>query len=302
VRFIDESRYAETEGLKWGVEPICKMLQFAPSTYYAIKSRPRSARDRRDEQLKVLIEKVFDDNYRVYGADKIWEELLRQNVAVARCTVERLMHELGIQGARRGKTFVVTTVADELAKRPKDFVKRKFSANAPNCLWVADITYVKTLAGWVYVAFVIDVFSRMVVGWKVSTSLKSDIAINALEMALRNRNGHDELVHHSDRGVQYLAIRYSQRLQDHGVTASVGTKGDSYDNALAESFNGLYKWELILRRDDWNDVEDIEWATLCYVDWFNNRRLHSANGMVPPTELEEIYYRLISSPELVVSQ
>jgi putative transposase len=298
--FIDTHRERETEGLKWGVEPICGVLQFAPSTYYAAKSRPPSRRQIRDEQLKPLIERVFDDNYRVYGAEKIWEELLRQDVDVARCTVERLMRELGIQGARRGKCFVVTTETDLLAERPNDCVERNFSAPAPNRLWVADITYIKTLAGWAYAAFVIDVFSRAIVGWKVSTSLHTGIALDALEMAVQARGQHEDLIHHSDRGVQYLSIKYSDRLAEVGVTASVGTKGDSYDNALAESFNGLYKWELIHRRNSWEDVDEVEWQTLLYVDWFNNRRLHGANGMVPPVELETAYYAISNSAEMLV--
>lgn len=302
IAFIDGHRDNETDGLKWGVEPICEVLQFAPSTYHDNKSRLPSARSVRDEQLKPLITKVFEDNYRVYGAEKVWEQLLREDVKVARCTVERLMKDLGIEGARRGKAFVVTTESNPLAERPKDFVKRKFSANAPNKLWVADLTYVKTLAGWVYVAFVIDVFSRKFIGWKVSTSLHADIALDALEMAFRDRNNCDGVIHHSDRGVQYLSIRYSERLAEAQATASVGTKGDSFDNALMESHNGLYKWELILRRDDWRDANHVEWETLCYIDWFNNHRLHGANGMVPPVELEEAYYRVINSADMLVSQ
>jgi putative transposase len=302
IAFIDGHRDNQTDGLKWGVEPICEVLQFAPSTYHDNKTRPPSARAVLDQQLKPLIEKVFDDNYRVYGAEKIWEQLLRDGVQVARCTVERLMKELGIEGARRGKAFVITTESDPLAERPKDFVKRKFSASAPNRLWVADLTYVRTLAGWVYVAFVIDVFSRKFIGWKVSTSLHADIALDALEMAFRGRNNCEGVVHHSDRGVQYLSIRYSERLAEAQVIASVGTKGDSYDNALMESHNGLYKWELINRRDDWRDADHVEWETLCYIDWFNNRRLHGANGMVPPVELEEAYYRVINSADMLVSQ
>lgn len=298
--FIDLHCDNKTEGLKWGVEPICEVLQFAPSTYYAAKKRAPSARSIRDEKLKPMVQKVYDDNYSVYGAHKVWEELLRQDVKVARCTVERLMRDLGIQGARRGKAFVVTTEADLLAERPKDFVHRKFSASAPNRLWVADITYVKTLAGWVYVAFVIDVFSRFIVGWKTATSLHTGLALDALEMALHSRRASDDLVHHSDRGVQYLSIKYSDRLTKVGVTASVGTKGDSYDNALAESHNGLYKWELIHRRNVWRDVNEVEWETLLYVDWFNNRRLHGANGMVPPAELETAYYALKNSAEMLV--
>jgi len=303
IAFIDAHKDREIDNKYWGIEPICKQLQFAPSTYYAAKSRPPSHRALRDEQLKPMITKVYDDNYSVYGAEKVWEQLLRQDVDVARCTVERLMRDLGIQGARRGKKYVVTTEPDLLAQRPSDFVQRKFQASAPNRLWVADITYVKTLGGWVYVAFVIDVFSRTVVGWKVATSLHTGLALDALEMALRARDGHDGLVHHSDRGVQYLSIKYSDRLANVGVTASVGTKGDSYDNALAESFNGLFKWELIYRRDQWRDADHVEWETLLYVDWFNNRRLHGANGMVPPAELETAYYALNNNPAaMLISQ
>lgn len=301
IAFIDSHRDNVTDGLKWGVEPICEVLQFAPSTYHDNKKRSPSQRSLRDEQLKPLIEKVFEDNYRVYGAEKVWEQLQREGVDVARCTVERLMRELGLEGARRGRAFKVTTESDPLAERPKDLVKRKFEATAPNRLWVADLTYIQTLAGWVYVAFVIDVFSRMIVGWKVSTSLHADIALDALEMALSDRD-HDGVIHHSDRGVQYLSIRYSERLGEAGATASVGSKGDSYDNSLMESHNGLYKWELINRRDDWRDIDHVEWETLCYVDWFNNHRLHGANGMVPPAELEAAYYREVNSAAMLVSQ
>ena len=277
-------------------------MQFAPSTYYAAKIRQPSNRAKHDEVLKPLVQKVHEENYSVYGAEKVWEELLRQDVPVARCTVERLMKDLGLEGARRGKAFVVTTKPDLVAERPKDFVARNFNVLGPNRLWVADITYVRTLAGWVYVAFVIDVFSRMIVGWKVSTSLETGLCFDALEMALHSRSDHQGVIHHSDRGVQYLSIKYSDRLGEVGAVASVGSKGDSYDNALAESFNGLYKWELIYRKDKWQDVDDVEWATLCYVDWFNNHRLHGANGMVPPIELENAYYRVIHQEEILVSQ
>lgn len=303
IAFIDSHKDREVDGRKWGIESICTTLQFAPSTYYAARSRPPSQRSLRDEELKVLIQAVHDSNYGVYGAEKVWEQLLRDGVVVARCTVERLMGDLGIEGARRGRSFVVTTEADPLAERPKDFVERNFTAIAPRRLWVADITYVRTLVGWVYVAFVIDVFSRRIVGWKVSTSLHTGLALDALEMALHANESNGDLVHHSDRGSQYLSIKYSDRLADVGVTASVGTKGDSYDNALAESFNGLYKWELIYRRDAWRNIDHVEWETLLYVDWFNNRRLHGANGMVPPVELEAAYYALINNPaEMLISQ
>jgi len=228
----------------------------------------------------------------------------REGYPVARCTVERLMKDLHLSGARRGKAFKRTTFSDEAQHRPADLVNRQFEADRPNRLWVADLTYVRTHTGWVYVAFVIDVFSRFVVGWQTSTSLRSDLAIDALEMAIFARSDRDldGLIHHSDRGVQYLAIRYTERLAEAGVVNSVGSRGDSYDNALAESFNGLYKTELIHRRGPWKNVDHVEWATLTYVDWFNNRRIHNEIGKIPPTELEENYYRETAPPELVASQ
>jgi putative transposase len=228
----------------------------------------------------------------------------REGTQIARCTVERLMRDLHLSGARRGKAFKRTTVSDESQHRPADLVNRQFVADRPNRLWVADLTYVKTFTGWVYVAFVIDVYSRTVVGWQTSTSLRSDLAIDALEMAIYARSDRDldGLIHHSDRGVQYLAIRYTERLAEAGVVNSVGSKGDSYDNALAESFNGLYKTELIHRRGPWKNVDHVEWATLTYVDWFNNRRIHNEIGKIPPAEFEENYYRQIATPELVSSQ
>lgn len=286
-------RYIDSRKDRWGVEPICRVLQSAPATYYAARCRPPSPRRIRDEELKAKIAKVHTDNLDVYGADKVWTQLNREGTRVARCTVERLMRELGLCGARRGRAFKRTTVADERAQRPGDLVEHRFRASAPNQLWVADLTYVKTHAGWAYVAFVIDVFSRRVVGWQTSTSLRSDLALDALEMAIHGRKdaGLAGLVHHSDRGVQYLAIRYSERLAEAGAVASVGSRGDSYDNALAESFNGLYKTELIHRRGPWRNVEHVEWATLTYVDWFNNRRIHNEIGKVPPAEFEQSYYR-----------
>jgi putative transposase len=228
----------------------------------------------------------------------------REGHMVARCTVERLMRDLHLSGARRGKAFKRTTLSDEAQHRPADLVKRQFEADRPNRLWVADLTYVRTHTGWVYVAFVVDVYSRFVVGWQTSTSLRSDLAIDALEMAIYARNDRDldGLVHHSDRGVQYLSIRYTERLAEAGAVNSVGSKGDSYDNALAESFNGLYKTELIHRRGPWKNVDHVEWATLTYVDWFNNRRIHNEIGKIPPAELEENYYRQNAAAELVTSQ
>jgi putative transposase len=298
IAFIDANRHRDSGGLVWGVEPICAVVQIAPSTYYAARSRPASARARRDEELKIEIARVYEANLFVYGADKIWTQLNREGIRVARCTVERLMRDLGISGARRGKTWTVTTETDDRLERPADLVDREFAAPAPNRLWVADITYVKTHSGWVYVAFVIDVFSRMVVGWQASTSLRSDLAIDALEMAVWSRGRTevlDQLVHHSDRGVQYLSIRYAERLDANDIVASVGSKGDSYDNALAESFNGLYKWELIHRHGSWTGIEDVEFATMTYVHWFNHRRLHGEITTGPsyttPAEFEADYYR-----------
>jgi len=277
VAFIDDHRD------RFGVEPICRVLtehgcKIAPSGYYAHRSRPPSKRSVRDEQLKVEIRRVHTANLTVYGADKVWAQLNTEGIGVARCTVERLMRAMGLSGARRGRTWVNTTDSDHDLHRPADLVDRQFAAPAPNRLWVADITYVKTHSGWVYVAFVIDVYSRMVVGWQASTSLRSDLAIDALEMAVWNRRragaALDGLVHHSDRGVQYLSIHYSDRLAANDIIASVGSVGDSYDNALAESFNGLYKWELIHRQGPWRGIEDVELATMTYIDWFNHRRLH----------------------------
>ena len=274
----------------------CKI---APNTYWTHRKRGRSVRAERDEQLKPEIVRVYEDNRGVYGADKVWTQLNRENVRVARCTVERLMRVLGLSGARRGRGFVVTTHADDRQHRPADLVERKFRAPAPNRLWVADLTYVKTHVGWVYVAFIIDVFSRMIVGWQASTSLRSSLAIDALEMAVWNRHraGCDleGLVHHSDRGVQYLSIRYSERLAANDIVASVGSRGDSYDNALAESFNGLYKWELIYRQGPWRGLDDVEFETMSYVDWFNHRRLHGEitddASYTTPAEFEALYYR-----------
>lgn len=270
----------------------------APNTYWVARKRRLSQRVMRDRELIVEIQRVYDENLFVYGADKVWAQLNRENIRVARCTVERLMRARGLSGARRGKTFTVTTVTDDRQQRPADLVERNFRACAPNRLWVADLTYVKTHSGWVYVAFVIDVYSRMVVGWQASRSLRSDLAIDALEMAVFNRQraGADlsELTHHSDRGVQYLSVRYSERLAENQIIASVGSKGDSYDNALAESFNGLYKWELINRQGPWRGLDDVEFATMTYVDWFNHRRLHSqiTNGTdyTTPAEFEADHY------------
>lgn len=283
--------FIEDHRKEWGVEPICRVLQFAPSTYYAARGRKPSLRAVRDETLKPEITRVHEGNYSVYGAFKVWEYLNQDGLEVARCTVERLMRDLGLRGISRGKT-PRTTVPGQVDARPGDLVDREFHAQAPNRLWVADLTYVKTHTGWVYVAFVLDVFSRRVVGWQASRSLRTDLALDALEMAIYARRGENlgGLIHHSDRGVQYLAIRYTNRLEGAGLVGSVGSKGDSYDNALAESFNGLYKTELIRNRGPWRGIEDVEFATLEYVDWFNHRRLHGSIGMSAPVEFERRYW------------
>ena len=299
IRFIDEHRDRRSGELRWGIEPIAKTLGIAPSTYHAAKKRPLSARAVRDAELRPEILRVWEQNLAVYGADKVWDRLNKDGVRVARCTIERLMADMGLQGCRRGRVFIRTTEGDDRLDRPADLVSREFRAPAPNRLWVADLTYVKTHSGWVYVAFIIDVFSRMVVGWQASRSLRSDLAIDALEMAIFNRQraGADlsALIHHSDRGVQYLSVRYSERLADNAIVASVGSKGDSYDNAMAESFNGLYKWELIYPKGPWRGLDDVEFATLTYVDWFNNRRLHGeiepGPGFTTPADFEADHYR-----------
>ena len=269
----------------------CKI---APNTYWVAKKRPPSNRALRDEELKVAVTRIHRENLSVYGADKVWVQLNREGITVARCTVERLMRDLGLSGVRRGKAYKVTTCADDRLHRPDDLVDRDFTAAAPNRLWVADLTYVKTHAGWVYAAFIIDVYSRMIVGWQLSNSLRSDLAIDALEMAVWNRTRQgqvlDGLVHHSDKGVQYLSIRYSERLAENDIVASVGSTGDSYDNAMAEAFNSLYKWELIYPKGPWRGLDDVEFATMGYIDWFNHRRLHGEitddNSYVTPAEFE----------------
>jgi putative transposase len=292
--------YIEVHRDRFGVEPICRALQFAPSTYWSAKRRPPAARAVRDEELKVHIARVHAENFGVYGAPKIWAQLNREGTRVARCTVERLMRDLGLQGAVRGRPRR-TTIPDDAAERPGDLVDRQFRAEAPNRLWVADLTYVRTWSGFVYVAFITDVFSRRIVGWQASTSLRTDLALHALEQAIwdRARAGEDldGLVHHSDRGVQYLAIRYTERLAEVGVVNSVGSKGDSYDNALAESIIGLYKTELVRNRGPWRGLDDLELATLEWVDWFNHRRLFHDLGRIPPAEFEERYYRQNVSPD-----
>lgn len=283
-----------------GVEPICAVLnkagvKIAPSGYYAAKNRPPSARAVRDAEVVPEIRKVHVDNLGVYGSRKVHAELNRSGTTVARCTVERLMRAQGLAGIRREKTRKTTIGEGTETERPADLVQRKFVADAPNQLWVADLTYVRTHSGWVYAAFILDVFSRMVVGWQVSTSLRTDLALDALDMGLwaRRRSGQDVagLTHHSDRGVQYRAIRYTERLAEAEAVASVGSKGDSYDNAMAEAFNSLFKAECIRNpvmrpQGGWKSISDVEIAVAEYVDWFNHRRLHGEIGLVPPAEFE----------------
>ncbi len=285
------THFIETHRERFGVEPICRELQVAPATYYAARHRRSSARRVRDEALKVKLRHVHVEHFGVYGARKLWRQLRREGIPVARCTVERLMRELRLSGVGRGKPKR-TTMSEVSIARPADLVERDFRASVPNRLWVADLTYVRTWSGFAYVAFIVDVYSRRIVGWQASRSLRSDLALDALEHALWEREGPlDGLVHHSDRGVQYLSIRYTERLAEVGAVTSVGSRGDSYDNALAESVIGLYKTELVRRRGPWRGLDDLELATLEWVDWYNHRRLHGAIGNVPPAEYERGHER-----------
>ena len=288
VDFIDSHRSIA------GVESIGSELQVAPSTYYRYKAERRdpdirSARNKWDDHVRSEIKRVWHENFEVYGARKVWRELVREGLPVARCTVERLMREMGLQGAVRGKT-TRTTVSANTDPKPLDLVNREFHANRPNQLWVADFTYVATWIGFVYVAFIIDVFSRMIVGWRVSKSMTAELPLDALEQALWARQGTDGLIHHSDHGSQYLSIRYTERLSEAGIEASVGSVGDAYDNALAETINGLYKTEVISKRGPWKNLESVEYATLEWVNWFNTRRILEPIGYMPPAEFEQRYY------------
>jgi transposase InsO family protein len=288
--FIDEHRS------EYGVEPICKVLPIAPSTYWEHAARQanpalRPERDRRDDGLCDEIERVHGENFSVYGIRKVWLQLRREGHEVARCTVSRLMRRMGLKGAIRGKA-VKTTVSSPATSCPADRVNRNFRADRPNALWLSDFTYVSTWAGFVYVAFVIDAFARRIVGWKASRSMGTDFVLDALEQALHDRRPLKQggLIHHSDRGVQYVAIKYTDRLKQAGVEPSVGSVGDSYDNALAETINGLYKAEVIHRRGPWRTMDQVEMATLEWVDWFNNRRLLEPIGNIPPAEAEERFW------------
>ncbi len=295
VAFIDTHRDA------YGVESICAQLPIAPSTYYEHKAREIDPtrvppRLRRDRERSVDIQRIWDENFQVYGARKVWRQLNREQIVVARCTVERLMRALGLQGVVRGRKCR-TTVADDSAELPVDRVNRQFQASRPNQLWVADFTYVAAWTGFVYVAFVIDVFARRILGWRVARSMHAELVLDALEQALWSRSTVKGVVHHSDHGSQYLSIRYSERLAEVGAEPSVGSVGDSYDNALAETIIGLYKTEVIHRRGPWRHLEAVEYATLEWVDWFNHRRLLEPIGNVPPAELEMSYFHTGTAKE-----
>jgi putative transposase len=295
ISFVDAYRD------KHGVEPICKVLPIAPSTYHAHAARRAApntapARVRRDTELCVEIRRVFDENFQVYGVRKVWRQLGREGIGVARCTVARLMRKMDLQGVIRGRQ-IRTTVSDKATPCPLDHVNRHFRAPRPNVLWVSDFTYVSTWTGFVYVAFVIDAYARRIVGWRVSRSAHAGFVLDALEQALHDRKPvSGGLVHHSDRGVQYVSIKYTERLAEAGLVPSVGSVGDSYDNALAETINGLYKAEVIHRRGPWRSLEVVEYATLEWVDWFNNRRLLEPIGHVPPAEAEAAYYAALEEP------
>lgn len=290
--------FVDAERDRYGVEPICSVLPIAPSTYYEQKARERDPervppRVKRDAKLKAEIRRVHAEHHDVYGAEKVWTQLGREGIGVARCTVARLMRELGLRGTTRGWAKRITTTPDETAERPLDLVDRDFTASRPNQLWVSDITYVATWRGFVYVAFVIDAFARRIVGWRASTSLRTDLVLDALEQALYDRRESTlgPLVHHSDRGSQYLSIRYTDRLAEAEIEPSVGSRGDSYDNALAESVIGLYKTEVIRRKGPWKGFDEVEYATLEWVDWYNTQRLFGPIGLIPPAEHEANYYR-----------
>ena len=294
IAFIDDHRQA------YGVEPICRVLPIAPSTYHAHAGKRADPsrlpeRVRRDADLKVEIRRVFEENFRVYGVRKVWRQLRREGFSVARCTVARLMRNMGLRGAIRGKPLR-TTIRDKTAPCPLDHVNRQFQAPAPDRLWLADFTYVSTWAGFIYVAFVIDAYARRIVGWRASRTAHADFVLDALEQALHDRRpaSRGGLVHHSDRGAQYVSIKYTERLAAAGIEPSVGSVGNSYDNALAETINGLYKAEVIHRRGPWRNFQTVEFATLEWVDWFNNRRLLEPIGFIPPAEAEERYFAMLN--------
>jgi putative transposase len=290
VKFVREHKE------RFGVEPICQTLAVAPSTYYAVESRPPSARRLRDTELKLEVRRVRQENLEVYGAYKVWRQFRRESIDAGRDRIARLMRELGLAGERRGKKKWRTTIPDETAPRPADLVERQFTAAAPNRLWVADLTYVSTWQTVAFAAFIVDVFSRYIVGWRVAVSLRTELVLDALEQAIWQRSSQDlsRLVHHSDRGSQYLSIRYTERLTDLQAVLSVGSRGDSYDNALAESVIGLYKTELVKKRAPWRTVDELELATARWVEWWNQRRLHGSIGDVPPAEFEQLHRQALA--------
>ncbi len=298
IAFVDDHRDV------YGVEPICRVLPIAPSTYHERQAQRRdpsrlSARARRDLDLKPQIARVFAENFAVYGVRKVWRQMRREEIALARCTVERLMRQMGLRGVIRGKP-VRTTISDKAAPCPRDHVNRQFHAPAPDRLWLSDFTYVATWAGFVYVAFVIDAYARRIVGWRASRTAHASFVLDALEQALHERRPQHRagLIHHSDRGSQYVSIKYTERLAEAGIEPSVGSVGDSYDNALAETINGLYKAEVIHRRGPWRTFEAVEFATLEWVDWFNNRRLLEPIGNIPPAEAEAAYHAMLAEQPL----
>jgi putative transposase len=309
VRFIDEHRDRRVAGgLRWGVEPICEVLSehglpIAPATYYAAKTRPASARTVRDGELKPVIERVHRDNYGVYGVRKMHAAVRRDGVDIGRDQTARLMRELGLAGVRRGKAKR-TTLREDAAVRPADLVNRHFHAQRPDQLWVCDLTYIRTWVGFAYLALVIDVYSRRIVGWALAGHMRTELPLEALELAVwtRKQQRLDGLVHHTDAGSQYLAIRYTDTLTSAGAVGSVGSVGDSYDNALAESTIGQLKAELIKPRGPWRSIEQLEFALFEYIDWWNHRRLHSQIGMKPPVEAETKYYGQHRTREATGSQ
>ncbi len=298
IAFVDDHRDV------YGVEPICKVLPIAPFTYHERQAQRRdpsrlSARARRDLELKPQIARVFAENFAVYGVRKVWRQMRREQISLARCTVERLMRQMGLRGVIRGKP-VRTTISDKAAPCPRDHVNRQFHAPAPDRLWLSDFTYVATWAGFVYVAFVIDAYARRIVGWRASRTAHARLMLDALEQAHHYRRPAHRagLIHHSDRGSQYVSIKYTERLAEAGIEPSVGSVGDSYDNALAETINGLYTAEVIHRRGPWRSFEAVEFATLEWVDWFNNRRLLEPIGNIPPAEAEAAYYAMLAEQPL----
>lgn len=298
IAFIDKYRGNH------GVEPICKLLPIAPSTYHDHVAKQRdpsrlSARAQRDIMLKPEVARIFAENFGVYGVRKVWRQMKREGFDIARCTIERLMRDMGLQGVIRGKP-ARTTISDKAAPCPLDHVNRQFHAPAPNRLWVSDFTYVATWAGFVYVAFIVDVYARYIVGWRVSRNAHASFVLDALEQALHDRRPAHRggLIHHSDRGSQYISIKYTERLVEAGIEPSVGSVGDSYDNALAETINGLYKAEVIHRRGPWRSFEAVEYATLEWVDWFNNKRLLEPIGNIPPAEAEKNYYAVLDETHM----